>query len=357
MSDQRLVIESHTGPYSVSFGEGAHATVTTARQPGTHVLIDGKVAALHAATLAPVLSGGSVIAIDATEENKSLEKMPGYIEALLSAGVRRGHRLLCIGGGILQDITCFIAATLFRGLEWQMVPTTLLAQADSCIGSKSSINVGSAKNIVGTYTPPKSVEIWPGFLDTLEDREIRSGIGEMLKVHAIAGPATFANIARDYDALLADRQVMLAYIRRSLEIKKTLIELDEFDRGPRNVLNYGHSFGHAIEAATAFAIPHGVAITIGMDLANFVAFRAGAASREPFDRMHPTLRKNYLAFATHPIDVEAVLGALAKDKKNVDTGLRLVLPDAASEIRLTTQPADDRLRAAVGVYLRGERLA
>jgi 3-dehydroquinate synthase len=355
VSDGPLVIESHAGPYTVSFNEAAAAALPTGLRPGTHVLIDARVADLHGQVLAPVLAGASILRIDATEANKSLDRIPAYIEALVGFRARRGHRLLCIGGGILQDITCFIAATLFRGIEWEMIPTTLLAQADSCIGSKSSINVGSAKNIVGTYTPPHAVYVWPGFLDTLDDREIRSGIGEMLKVHAIAGPDDFTRIADAYDDLSSNRETLLRFIRRSLETKKRLIESDEFDRGPRNVLNYGHSFGHAIEAATDFAIPHGVAITLGMDLANFVAFRVEFASRAPFDRMHPTLRKNYSAFASHPIDSAALLAALAKDKKNTDTGLRLVLPDSESTIRMTTQPASDRLRAAVGEYLHSER--
>jgi 3-dehydroquinate synthase len=356
VSDDAITIESHCGPYEVFLGERAKSEFSILGA-GTHILIDSRVADLHAGNLASLLEGVPVLRIDATEENKSLERIPAYIESLLQSRIRRGHSLLCIGGGILQDITCFIAATLFRGLEWRMIPTTLLAQADSCIGSKSSINVGAAKNIVGTYTPPKAVYIWPGFLDTLEEREIRSGIGEMLKVHALAGTQHFDAIARDYDMLLSDRTTLLKYIQASLMIKKKYIEEDEFDRGPRNVLNYGHSFGHAIEAATAFAIPHGIAITLGMDLANYVAFRTGVASREPFERMHPTLRKNYSMFAEYQIEPAAVLAALGKDKKNSDAGLRLVLPDFHSEIRLMTQPVNEKLQAAVADYVSTGRFA
>ena len=355
MSDTALVVQSHRGPYRVVFGDAARTAFSEVPSPETHVLIDARVAELHATNLAPLLGGRSVLRIEATEQHKSLERMPGYVEALLAACVRRNHSLLCVGGGIVQDIGCYLAATVLRGLQWRFIPTTLLAQADSCIGSKSSINVGSTKNIVGTYTPPEEVYLWPGFLETLKPRDIRSGIGEMLKVHAIAGPDAFADIARDHHALLSDRGMLLRYIRRSLEIKRTLIELDEFDRGPRNVLNYGHSFGHAIEAATGFAIPHGIAITIGMDLANFVAWRIDFATREPYERMHATLRNNYSDFANYAIDDGALLRALSKDKKNNGTALRLVLPNANSTVQIAAAPADDRLRRAVRDYLTTER--
>src|SRR5581483_560253 len=181
-----LVIQSHRGPYEVHFhSDGAFRFEA---MPNAHFLIDEKVATLYATDLQPVLASPRVIRIEATEENKSLEAMPRYVNGLVEQGVRRNHRLVAIGGGIVQDITCFLAATLLRGLPWQFVPTTLLAQADSCVGSKSSINCGGAKNLLGTFTPPARIDISTHFLDTLEERDVRSGIGEMLKVHAIDGP-------------------------------------------------------------------------------------------------------------------------------------------------------------------------
>ena len=339
------------------FGEAARARFAGAVEPGTHVLIDARVAELHEATIAPLLSATSVQLIDATEDQKSMERMPVFMSRLLEARVRRGHRLLAVGGGIVQDIVCFIAATLLRGIEWRFIPTTLLAQADSCIGSKSSINVGKTKNAVGTYTPPGEICVWPDFLDTLDGRDVRSGIGEMLKVHAIDGPESFSRIAGDYELLTTDRAVLLEYIRRSLGIKRELIELDEFDRGLRNVLNYGHSFGHAIESATGFAIPHGIAITIGMDMANFVAACLGTASRGPFERMHPTLQRNFAGYERREIPLGRLLDALGTDKKNTDAGLRVVLPDAHGRIHVVDQRPDERFMTACAEYLATGRLA
>lgn len=150
--------------------------------PRARVIIDARVADLYAVPLASVLAAPSTLRIDATEPNKSLERMPAYVLHLLDHGLRRDCTLVAIGGGIIQDIVCFIAATLMRGLPWTFYPTTLLAQADSCIGSKSSINVGRFKNQLGTFTPPAEIQLSTDVLDTLDEADIRSGLGEIIKV-------------------------------------------------------------------------------------------------------------------------------------------------------------------------------
>ncbi len=347
---ERLVIQSHKGPYAVEFSDELFAGAA-GEGPQRHYLVDARVAELYRPQLATVLAARSVLLIEARETNKSLERTPEYVAHLLGRGIKRGHILVAIGGGILQDITCFLAAVLLRGVEWQFYPTTLLAQADSCIGSKSSINAGAYKNVVGTYTPPSRVVLSPAVLATLPDVEIRSGIGEMLKVHVIAGPAAFDRIAADYDRLGTDAAVLRAYILRSLEIKQRIIEQDEFDRGIRNVMNLGHSFGHAIESATDFAIPHGVAVTIGIDMASFISVRLGRMGVHHFDRMHPALRRNYGGFERTPIPLDAFFGALAKDKKNTDAKLGLILPDAEAIPRRVECANDAKFQADCREFL------
>lgn len=353
---ERLVIQSHRGPYTVEFSNELFAGLA-AEGPQRHYLVDARVAELYRTQLAAVLASRSVLLIEAREGNKSLERSPEYVTHLLGRGIKRGHVLVAIGGGIIQDITCFLAAVLLRGIEWQFYPTTLLAQADSCIGSKSSINVGAFKNVVGTYTPPSRIILSPAVLATLPEVEIRSGIGEMLKVHVIAGPAAFDRIAADYVRLRADPAVMRDYILRSLEIKQQIIEQDEFDRGLRNVMNLGHSFGHAIESATNFAIPHGVAVTIGLDMANHLAVRLGRMEPRHFDRMHPTLRRNFDGFEGTPVPFDGFFAAIAKDKKNTDAKLGLILPDAEAIPRRTECANDAGFQADCREYLMRVRMA
>lgn len=351
VSDQ-LTIQSHKGPYTVIFNEALLHDVTALLDNTPHFLIDANIARLYQNELGAVINHPHAIIIDATEENKSIERVVPIIEKLVSNKARRDHTLVGIGGGIIQDITCFIASTLLRGMHWKLVPTTLLAQADSCIGSKSSINLGSTKNILGTFNPPNEIFICPKFIDTLEEKDILSGIGEILKVHAIEGKKAFDRLSKDYEELLSSRPTLLRYIRDSLHIKQKFIEVDEFDRGIRNIFNYGHSFGHAIESATNFAVPHGIAVTIGMDMANRIATLRGLLPEAECQRMHCVLRKNYAEFAKTPIPVDALVAALLKDKKNTATKLVLIFPMGAdAKVERVQVEADAVFRSQCSQFL------
>lgn len=343
---ETIRIASHKGPYTVFFDDKGLGRLGAAVPDKSHFVVDRRVAELYPGPIGPLIASGRTLLVDATEENKSLHRFPAYVQALVDQQVRRDHWLVAVGGGITQDITCFLAATLLRGMSWRFFPTTLLAQADSCIGSKSSINVGTTKNILGTFTPPQEVVIDTGVLATLSPADQRSGVGEMLKAHAIDGPAAFDAIAADYGRLFIDRQVMGRYIRGALAIKKRFIEQDEFDRGVRNVFNYGHSFGHAIESATDFAVPHGIAVTMGMDMANFVAAGLGVGREVHFQRMHPVLAANFKGYADTPVPLSRLLDALARDKKNTGSQLTLILPDADGNVHRRTC-ANDRVLAGL----------
>lgn len=350
---ETMTIQSHKGPYTVTFGEGPLADTARFAGRATHVIIDATVARLYGDRLGAILERPLTVAVEAHEDNKSLEGLVPLFHQLVSNGVRRDHTLVAIGGGIIQDATCFVASTLLRGVRWEFVPTTLLAQADSCIGSKSSVNLGGRKNLLGNFYPPAAVYVETGFLDTLELREIRSGIGEIAKVHAIDGVASFDLFAADFDAILTDRVVLQRYIRAALTIKQRYIELDEFDQGIRNIFNYGHSFGHAIESASHYVIPHGIAVAMGMDCANALAVRRGLTPPEHHARMHGVLRRLYGDFAAVAVDPGEVVAALMTDKKNTTSALGLILPigpDARIERMLLErdQPLLTEIRNVIG---------
>jgi len=323
---EQFVIQSHKGPYSVHFDDTLLSNVARLLEGEPHFLVDAKVAQLYRDDLRAIVDHRNAITIEATEENKSLERTVPVFERLVLNKIRRDHTLVAIGGGIVQDITCFVASTLLRGVSWSFVPTTLLAQADSCIGSKSSINLGGTKNILGTFYPPRRVFIASRFLETLESRDIRSGVGEIVKVHAIEGAASFDALSNEFDRLFLNDSVLQRYVRSALRIKKRFIEEDEFDRGIRNVFNYGHSFGHAIESATQYGVPHGIAVGLGMDLANSLSVKLGLLPAEHHSRMHALLRKLYDEYAKVSISPDDVLSALLKDKKNTRAMLGLILP-------------------------------
>ena len=347
-----MEIKSHKGTYTVDFDDACIERFAEWDLDKTHFIVDRKVAQLYPELLQPVLEATSVLLLDALETNKSLEKLPDYVDFLVNKKIRRNHTLVAIGGGIIQDITSFLAATILRGVEWIFYPTTLLSQADSCIGSKSSINCLGSKNILGTFTPPQKIYLSTTFLSTLELRELKSGVGEMLKVHAIAGLRDFKSIATEYEALFSDSAMMMQRIRRSLEIKKDYIEKDEFDKGPRLIFNYGHSFGHAIEAATNFEIPHGIAVSIGCDMANYCAYRLGISTKAIWKSMSPTFKANYQDYETVDIPFDFFISALGKDKKNVGSdSFSLILPDKKAVIFKDSYPNTSTLRDYFQDYL------
>ena len=349
MSNQ-TTIQSHKGEYTVSFIRSGMDRLNRDPIEDAIYIVDKNIAKLYGDRLSKILNSERVLKIEATEENKSLDCFPAYIEALVKLEVRREQTLVAIGGGIIQDITCFLATTLMRGLPWVFYPTTLLAQSDSCIGSKSSINSGDVKNILGTFTPPNKVVIDVDFLSTLEEKEIFSGVGEMIKVHAINSPTDFDKISDNYEQIISNQSIMEKFIYNSLLMKKKFIEIDEFDQGPRNVMNYGHSFGHAIESATNYGIPHGIAVTIGMDIANYVAAKLGVSKIEHFERMHEVMERNYKSYRHVNISVEVLMDALSKDKKNSATQLRLILPDQEGHIGIGLYDNNDMLVNVINDY-------
>lgn len=338
---KELIIASGVGEYKVEVVENVFLSLKNYSIEKTQFIVDRLVYELYQNQFNQCLSGHKFIFIDALEANKNVDKTSYYVTDLMKNQVKIDHTLVAIGGGITQDITCFLATTLFRGMKWQFVPTTLLAQADSCIGSKSSINVGEYKNLMGTFYPPQKILLDLSFLNTLEKRDILSGVGEILKVHMIKGISYFEEVALNYDQMLLDKKILLKYIWNSLLYKKELIEIDEYDKGPRNVMNYGHSYGHAIESATNFAIPHGIAVSIGMDMANFQSFKMGRISEEQFKKWNSCLRKNYKDYKNVQIPFNIFLSAISKDKKNIGADLSLILVRAVGKIEKVNVSKDE----------------
>jgi 3-dehydroquinate synthase len=307
---------SHSGEYKVEFHNSSINDLDLINL-GSHFIIDKNVFSLLGEKFFSQINKKEIVFIDATEESKSYQKIESTINELIEKKLNRSSHLVAIGGGITQDITCFIATTFMRGLEWTFVPTTLLAQADSCIGSKSSINFGKYKNILGSFYPPKKVIISEHFLKSLDEKDIKSGIGEIIKLYIIDGKLIDSNTIRSNLSL---------HLYKTLQIKKTFIEEDEFDKGIRNILNYGHCFGHAIESASNFDIPHGIAITIGMDIANRLALEEKLISHEFYSDLHTILLDNYLDYVDYKLNKQKIYDALSKDKKNTGNTINIILP-------------------------------
>lgn len=342
-----LCIRSRSHDYTVTFGSPPELIVTS---ESDILVLDANIADLHRDRL-PRLSLQSALVIDATEAAKSLDQVPYYVARLLELGATPQSRLTAVGGGVTLDITAFLAGVLFRGVAWRAIPTTLLAQADSCIGGKSSLNVGSWKNQVGTFTPPTHVQIDPEFLQTLDDRAIRSGRGEILKAHLLAGPAAWEWLVTHWHALRPGTPALLRAVYQSLQLKQRLIEADEFDHGTRCLLNYGHTFGHAIESATDFALPHGLAVTMGIDMANHVAWRLGQLAEHTHRAIHEVLAENLQGDPECIIDADRFFAAMQQDKKRRNGQQALVLLQDIGQAHVAYFSFDQTLQIWCAEYL------
>ena len=265
--------------------------------------------------------------------------------------MKRNYKLVAIGGGIVQDITGFVSSILFRGVEWVFFPTTLLAQADSCIGSKTSINFMEAKNLVGTFYPPSKIFCCTDFLNTLEGREIKSGIGEILHYYLYEDSLKTDDIVENYSLFFEDKSRLLPHIAESLSIKRIMVERDEFDTNERRVFNYGHTFGHAIEVISNYAVPHGQAVTLGMDLANYISFKIDLIDWDKYLSLRKILKKNMPQFKLAENSLDLYMNTLSKDKKNISNSIVCILAHDIGDVRVHTLNDKTKLRASILEYI------
>jgi len=301
----------------------------------------------------PLPDGRPVLWIEATEEAKALEQTLPLFVALKDAGLGRFSQLTAIGGGVVQDIGTFLASLFMRGIPWRYVPTTLLGMADSCLGGKSSINVGPYKNLIGNFHPPRRIEILPSFAHTLPAVEVAGGLAEAAKIAYCRGASSFALYEQLAKPVLngnwQERQ-LAELMHATLAVKQWFIETDEFDQAERRLLNFGHTWGHALESATSFAIPHGLAVAFGMLAAiRFSGEQPSSAAlwNHCLALLNPVIEPAQLQ-AFHP---DRFLKAFSADKKHSPTHIHLIVPTTASasglgveEVRL---PATESSMAAV----------
>lgn len=353
MSDRQFRVRSQAREYEVVFVDDLASAVSAMPTVNRTVIIDQAVTELHGSRLGSLMEFNGVITLHAEEQNKTLDGCQRLIVKLVENGFRKNDQIVAIGGGIIQDIAAFSASILYRGVEWLFIPTTLLAQADSCIGSKTSINLGDKKNLVGNFYPPSRILIDLKFLDTLSVADVRSGIGEMLHFFFYADSPMTMQLMAEYDRLIEDRKRLEPYIHESLRIKRAVAEADEFDRGERNKFNYGHTFGHALESVTGYSIPHGLAVTVGMDLANYISLHQRRMALGEFNAMHAILRRNFPDADLSTIDLEPYVGALSKDKKNLGGDLVCILASRPGSLEKVRLAMDDRLRQVIARYFHG----
>jgi 3-dehydroquinate synthase len=340
---EQLRVELGDRSYDILIGPGLLARAGAEIEPLMRhrqavIITDETVACHHLALLRTSLEAKGItqhsVVLPAGEATKDLAHFGKLVDDILACGIERGTMLVALGGGVVGDIAGFAAATLLRGIDFVQIPTTLLAQVDSSVGGKTAINTVAGKNLLGAFYQPRLVLADTDTLATLPRRELRAGYAEIVKYGLIRDAAFFEWLERDGDAVCelepaAARRAILT----SCQMKATIVAGDEREEGDRALLNFGHTFGHALEAETGFgdALLHGEAVALGMVLAFDFAVRLGIATGQEAHRV-----RRHLAAAGLPTELAAVglsgsvadrlVAHMGKDKKVRDGRITLILP-------------------------------
>lgn len=349
-------IRSSSGNYEVLVGSNLLASVMNQYPDAIYIVDQRLVQYLPESITKRVL-------VEATEANKSLERMPDVLLQLRELGANRTTYLVAIGGGVIQDIATFSASVYMRGISWTYMPTTLLGMADSCIGGKSSINMLGYKNLIGNFYPPKNVLIDTTFIKTLNADQVIGGLFEAAKICYARGYEDFLAYLEESPGYPIDPKKAGHIILRSLKTKKWFIEIDEFDQKERLLLNYGHTFGHAIEAGTNFGISHGVAVGIGMVVAVEYAKTLGNLSAlgerhatHLIEHVKSMVGSGLAHVMQNPplVDLSLVSEKFENDKKHRTDCYRVVVPQGDGDLALVSQARTAESQAQIrSAYVSG----
>ena len=300
----------------------------------TAIITNPKVAGLHLASLLPKINAKElyIITVPDGEEYKNQKSIDDLLENLFNHRFNRNSTLIAFGGGVIGDMTGFLASIYQRGINFIQIPTTLLSQVDASVGGKTGINNSYGKNLVGAFYQPKAVYIETAFLDTLPKREFSAGVAEIVKM-AVTFDKEFFNFLKN--ANLHDKKDLAVAIEKSVKTKAKVVELDEKENGIRAVLNYGHTFAHVIEHETNYReFLHGEAVGIGMVMANTLANKLGLLTQEEANSIKELLQKYDIPTTYKIKDLENFYNDFFLDKKTKDSSITFILPNGIGDFKI-----------------------
>jgi 3-dehydroquinate synthase len=282
----------------------------------------------------PWVSEGQVLYLTGGERVKTLANALKLVKTLLRRGHERRQPIVAVGGGSVCDLVGFAASIYKRGVPLHLIPTTLLAQVDAAIGGKNGVDLPEGKNLVGTIRQPETVLVDPLILSALPEREFASGLAEVVKCGVIKDASLFELVERHGSEILArDPGVLSEMLVRAITVKVEAVRADEQDEGPRELLNYGHTVGHALEASRGYRIRHGEAVSLGMQAAAYLAWKLSLAPRDFPPRQTQILKTCGLPTRLPGLRPAAILEAMGHDKKRAGGKHRFVLPEEVGRAR------------------------
>lgn len=306
---------------------------------------------LHGSTLKQSLGGrrAELLYFPGTEPRKRLAEVEALAEQMAGLGADRSSIVIALGGGILTDVAGFLAAIFMRGIPVIQIPTTLLAQVDAAVGGKTGVNLTAGKNLIGSFHQPFAVLIDPSVLDTLPEREYRAGLFEIIKHGLIADAALFRMLRDEPGRVLKhEAEVVDRMITDSVRIKTEVVSADEKESGLRRILNFGHTFGHALEAETSYSrFLHGEAVGWGMLAATRLALRLDILWPEDAAEIVACLHAYGAPDRIEGLSAHSLAARLKGDKKTIQGKVHFVLPDVIGHVRVTSDVTEVQALAAI----------
>ena len=290
-----------------------------------------------------------LISIHAGERSKSFRTIDKIVTQMLEFGCDRNSVVLAFGGGVVGDIAGFVASVYKRCIPYLQIPTTLLAQVDSSIGGKTGVNHPLGKNMIGTFYQPKMVWTDLAVLQTLPKQEIICGLGEIIKYGVIKDPELFKLVEENLDVIVAlDLELVQEIVMRCCQIKAEIVAEDETETGPRMVLNFGHTIGHALEAEMGYKkISHGEAVLLGMLVESKIALSLKMLNKEDFLRIEGLIAKFNLSGKFKSIDLKRLFEFIKSDKKSSSGQTKFVLPRKIGEVEIVEKVERDLIKSSM----------
>jgi 3-dehydroquinate synthase len=357
MSEQTVRLELGPQSYNIIVSPGLLSRIGSALTPlfsprKIGIITDSTVGPLHLQTLQFGLQDAGftsrVHVLPAGESHKNLSDLQSCYDSMLKFGIERTTPIIAFGGGVIGDMAGFVAATVLRGVPFVQIPTTLLAMVDASVGGKTGINHAVGKNLIGVFHQPAAVLIDPGVLSTLPPRELRGGLAECIKHDLIADAAGFAELEKNISrALRLDIDYLTTLIAHNVSIKAKVVQADPFEKGIRAHLNFGHTFGHAIENVSHYAYSHGESVALGMMAAAYTSVQMKSLDEPSRLRISKVIQQAGLPIGGVKLDPQKIVDAMLFDKKVSAGKVRFVLLDGIGKAVIRSDVPAEIVRAAV----------